>query len=335
MREILPSPLSGKGAGAAPLGSSPAFLESIARLPRIAGSGAAVLVEGETGTGKEMIARALHYLGPRVGFPFVPVNCGALPDALLEDELFGHERGAFTDAHLRRQGLVALADKGTLFLDEIDSLSRKAQVSLLRVLQEGRFRPVGSGPEQSADIRVVAATHAPLEQLVGTGAFRTDLYYRLCVFRIHLPPLRRRQEDVVLLAEHFLDKHAHENRPAALSPPAVAALLAYDWPGNVRELENTMIRASLLCRDGRIEPDDLGLPTAAPATDGAIGQFQEMKQATIRNFEQDYLRRLLAAHRGNVTQAARTSGQDRRELGKLLKKHRIDPCSYLSSGLGG
>jgi len=155
-------------------------------------------------------ARALHYLGPRAGFPFAAVNCGALPETLLEDELFGHERGAFTDARGRREGLIAQAEKGTLYLDEIDSLSRKAQVSLLRVLQEGRYRPVGSSEERCADVRVVAATNAPLDLMVQTGAFRADLYYRLCVFHVRLPPLRQRMEDVPPLAVHFLEKHASD-----------------------------------------------------------------------------------------------------------------------------
>lgn len=171
------------------VGRSPLFLQATARLPRMAAADAPVLIEGETGTGKELVARALHYLGPRAGFPFVAVNCGALPDTLLEDELFGHERGAFTDAHQRRPGLISQAEGGTLFLDEIDSLARKAQISLLRVLQEGRYRPVGSSTEQRADVRLLAASNTLLEPLVRAGSFRDDLFYRLSVFRVQLPPL--------------------------------------------------------------------------------------------------------------------------------------------------
>jgi DNA-binding NtrC family response regulator len=335
MDDIVDS-LCGKLARASFVGRSPLFVEAVRRLPCIAKDRAPVLVEGETGTGKELAARALHYLGPRAGFPFAAVNCGALPDTLLEDELFGHERGAFTDARGRREGLIAQAEKGTLFLDEIDSLSRKAQVSLLRVVQEGRYRPVGSSEERRADVRVVAATNAPLEELVKTGAFRADLYYRLCVFRVHLPPLRQRPEDVPLLAAHFLEKHASDEEPApVLSPEAVAALTAYDWPGNAREVENIMIRAGRLCRNGRIEPADLGLRTAQSSAAGTFSPFRVMKQAVVRDFERDYLRRLMAAHQGNVTRAARAAGNDRRELGKLLKKHHIDPRTFLAPASPG
>jgi DNA-binding NtrC family response regulator len=330
MNDIIDS-LRGKLAFAALVGRSPLFVEAVRQLPCIAKDRAAVLIEGETGTGKELAARALHYLGPRAGFPFTAVNCGALPDTLLEDELFGHERGAFTDARGRREGLIAQAEKGTLFLDEIDSLTRKAQVSLLRVLQEGRYRPVGSSEERCADVRVVAATNAALEKLVQTGAFRADLYYRLCVFHIHLPSLRQRPEDVPLLAVHFLEKHAADDEPAAvLSPDALAVLMAYDWPGNVREVENVMIRASRLCQNGRIETEDLGLRTTQPAAAGTASPFQTMKEAAVRDFERSYLRRLMAVHQGNVTRAARAAGKDRRELGKLLKKHHIDSRAFLA-----
>ena len=324
--------LYGKLALAAFVGRSPQFVEAVRRLPCIAKDRAAALVEGETGTGKELVARALHYLGPRASFPFAAINCGALPDTLLEDELFGHERGAFTDAHGKRDGLIAQAEKGTLFLDEIDSLSPKAQVSLLRVLQESRYRPVGSSAERFADVRVVAATNTPLDAQVKKGVFRADLYYRLCVFRIHLPPLRQRPEDIPLLAAHFLEKHASdENQAASLSPDALAALSVHDWPGNAREVENVMIRASRLCRDGRIEIDDLQLPAARRAAPTDHRSFQALKEENVRNFEHNYLRRLMATHEGNVTRAARTAGKDRRELGKLLKKHLIDPRTFHAS----
>jgi DNA-binding NtrC family response regulator len=330
MDDIIDS-LRGKLAIAAFVGRSPLFVEAVRRLPCIAKDRAAVLIEGETGTGKELAARALHYLGPHAGFPFAAVNCGALPETLLEDELFGHERGAFTDACGRREGLIAQAEKGTLFLDEIDSLSRKAQVSLLRVLQEGRYRPVGSSEERCADVRVVEATNTSLDLLVQTGAFRADLYYRLCVFRVHLPPLRQRPEDVAPLAAHFLEKHASDEEPApVLSPEALAALVAYDWPGNVREVENVMIRASRLCQNGRIETEDLGLRTAQLAAAGTPSSFQALKDAAVGDFERSYLRWLMAAHQGNVTRAARAAGKDRRELGKLLKKHHIDSRAFLA-----
>lgn len=311
------------------VGRSPVFQEAMARLPRIAAGEAPVLIEGETGTGKELVARAVHYQGPRADFPFVAVNCGALPDTLLEDELFGHERGAFTDAHQRRPGLISQAEGGTLFLDEIDSLSRKAQVSLLRVLQEGCYRPVGSSTEQHANVRLLAATNSPLQPLVTAGAFRADLFYRLCVFRIQLPPLRLRKEDIPLLAEHFLDQHAPSQGPKpVLSEAAHAALLACEWPGNVRELENALIRGSQLCSDGRIEPEDLDLPRLGTTDSAVPGTLKAQKSAAVASFEMDYLRRVLATNQGNVTQAARTAGKDRRAFGKLLKKYRIDPACY-------
>lgn len=317
------------------VGEAPVFLQAIAQLPAIAAGDAAVLIDGETGTGKELAARAIHYLSARAAFPFVPVNCGSLPESLLEAELFGHERGAFTDAHTRRAGLMAEADKGTIFLDEIDALSARAQVTLLRVLQDKRFRVIG-GSEKKADVRVIAATNANLESLVETGSFRTDLYYRLCVFSLHLPPLRERKEDLPTLARHFLGKHAPaDGKEHRLSPQALATLVTHDWPGNVRELENAIIRALYLSESGTIEPHDLGLkksetyakqnPVTPPANQTALRSFKVLKRELVENFERNYLMQLMAAHRGNITQAARTAGKERRDLGKMLKKYHLDP----------
>jgi DNA-binding NtrC family response regulator len=295
-----------------------------------------VLISGETGTGKELVARAIHYLSDRAELPFVAVNCGSFVDTLIDNELFGHERGAYTDAGDRRQGLIAQARRGSLFLDEVDTLTSRGQVALLRVLQEKTFRPLGSTQEEHADIRIIAATNAAVPQLVREGRFRADLYYRLGVFMIHLPPLRERRDDIVTLATHFLAKHARPGRqPAVLSVGARAALMAFDWPGNVRELENVMIRSSHVCRDDIVEPDDLGLVEDAcatlPPSVGEIGRFQDRKAETINAFERDYLTRLLRRHRGNVTSAARTAGKDRRDLGKLLKKHGLDPRGFSGS----
>jgi DNA-binding NtrC family response regulator len=323
------------------VGRSPAFARAVAALPAMARGDAAVLVSGETGTGKELAARALHYLGPRAGFPFVAVNCGALPEALVEDELFGHEKGAFTDARAGRPGLVAEAEKGTLFLDEIDALSRKAQVTLLRVLQDRRYRPVGAGRERQADVRIVAATNAPLDLLVREGAFRSDLYFRLCVFTLHLPPLRERREDIPALAAHFLEKHAPAAGPRRLAPGALAALLAHDWPGNVRELENCILRGSQLAAAQVLAAADLGLSPcrpgsetvlATPPQDAPLLPLRAMKERFVEAFEHGYLTRLMTEHRGNVTRAARAAGKERRELGKLLKRYRIDPAQYGAAG---
>jgi DNA-binding NtrC family response regulator len=318
------------------VGRAPGFLRAIAALPAVARSDGPVLITGETGTGKELIARALHYLGPRDRFPFVPVNCGALVDTLLEDELFGHEPGAFTDARRRRPGLIAQAHRGTLFLDEVDALSRRAQVALLRVLQDRRFRALGSGREERVDVRFIAATNVPLDELVRGGHFRADLYYRLSVFTLRLPPLRERREDVLRLAEHFLRVHAPADRaPLELSAEARAALLAHDWPGNVREIENSIVRAVYTAPRPAIGAGDLGLapPPAEREPAGrppgpAAGTFKAMKRLTVLAFERDYLIRLMTEHRGNVSRAARAAGKERRDLGKLLKKHQLDPRCF-------
>ena len=318
------------------IGSAPAFLKAIEQVSTVARSEATVLISGESGTGKELVARAIHYLSERAAFPFVPVNCGSLPDTLLEDELFGHERGAFTSAHRRREGLIAQADRGTLFLDEVDTLAAKAQVDLLRVLEDKRFRAIGSSSEQEVDVRIVAAANAPFDQLLQSGSFRADLYYRLCIFSINLPPLRDRKEDIPALAAHFLRKHAPaDKKPLKLSPSACAALLSWNWPGNVRELESAILRGVHLCHTDSVEVEDLGLQpntgkasAAAPPASSKLHSFRAMKREIIEVFEKEYLARLMSEHQGNVSQAARVAGKERRDLGKLLKKHGLDPKSF-------
>jgi DNA-binding NtrC family response regulator len=317
------------------VGEAPAFVRAIAQIPRAARSDASVLISGETGTGKELVARAIHYHDTRAAFPFVPVNCGALPDTLLEDELFGHERGAFTDAQSRRPGLIAQAEGGSLLLDEVDALSPRAQVALLRVLQDRTYRALGSSRELEARVRFIAATNACLSSLVKAGGFRADLYYRLCVYTIHLPPLRERTDDILTLAEHFLRRYARPDRPPPeLSPGARAALLSFDWPGNVRELESTMIRCAEASELTLIGASDLGLPLLG---DGhapeprLLGSFRTLKRQTVEAFERHYLIRLLTDHRGNVSHAARAAGKDRRDLGRLLKKYRLDPTHFATT----
>jgi DNA-binding NtrC family response regulator len=324
------------------VGRSPAFLTAVAHLIPVARSGAPVLISGETGTGKELVARAVHHLSARADRPFVAFNCGALPDTLLEDELFGHERGAYTGAHSSRRGLVSAASGGTLFLDEVDGLSPRAQTALLRLLQEKMFRALGSAEEHRADIRIIAATNADLDRSMTSGTFRSDLYYRLCVFRFHLPALRERPEDILLLSEHFLRKHAPSSGVMPrLAESACQALTAFDWPGNIRELENSIMRAIHLSPDGVIEDADLGIPFPAPRSEGTVAQklvspipdpipeneplpnMRDAKRQVIEEFERRYLLRLMIAHAGNVSRAALTAGKERRELGKLLKKYSI------------
>ena len=313
------------------VGEALAFRQAVSLIPVVAITNRPVIISGETGTGKELIARAIHAQSDRAGSRFVAVNCGSLVDTLVDDALFGHEPGAFTDARLRHRGLLHEAQGGTLFLDEIEALSTKGQVTLLRVLEDGTFRALGSSRIERADIRVLVATNASLESMVQAGSFRADLYYRLCVFRIDLPPLRERRLDIFLLAEHFLKKHA-----AAGSPPMVLdhaarhAIEVHSWPGNVRELENAIVRATHLRRAGAITIDDLGLP-AVSSPPSAPRTYQALKQSVVAAFEADYLRKLIADHHGNITRAARAAGKERRELARLLKKHRIDPQEFRRS----
>ena len=265
----------------------------------------------------------------------MPVNCGSLCEPLVEDTLFGHEPGAFTDARGRTTGLVAAADRGTLFLDEIGTLRAGAQAALLRFLQDGSYRVLGATREQHADARIVAATNAPLEQMVQSGTFRSDLYYRLRVFSIDVPALRERKGDVLQIAAHFLRQHSSPGQALELSTAAQAALAAYEWPGNVRELEHAIVRAVAICQTNVITPDDLGIPHPGRHSDGEgapatrpRGPYQILKREAIAAFERGYLSDLLADHRGNVTHAARAAGKDRRELSRLLKKHTLEPRSF-------
>lgn len=313
------------------IGASDAFVAFLARLRRVAGSDAPVLIEGETGSGKELGARAIHYWGGCAAGPFVAVNCGALPDHLLEAELFGHERGAFTDAKLARRGLVAEANGGTLFLDEVDALSTKAQIALLRFLQDQRYRPLGSTRELRTHVRVIAATNLPLAEATQRGLFRSDLMYRLKILHLELPPLRERDGDAELLAGHFVrGLCTHYGLPAKTFDPATLAWMrSYRWPGNVRELENWVHR-HLLMADGStihapLDSADGKAPAGAPdETQAGLATFQCAKAEAVRLFERDYVLVALRQSGGNVTQAARLAGKERRAFGKLLKKHGID-----------
>ncbi len=306
------------------LGKSPVFRAALRVIGRIAAVDATVLIQGETGTGKELAARALHYLSRRRDFPFVPVNCGALPDNLLESEFFGHERGAFTDARQARRGLVAQAEGGTLLLDEIEAMTPRAQGVLLRFLQDHKYRPVGARTMSDGDLRIIASTNVDLEELVRQNQFRRDLLFRFSILSVTMPPLRERERDVVLLAEHFLSRFAiqYGRAPKRLQADTVARLIAHDWPGNVRELENLMLREFLLTDGDTIVIGSSD--TAASRVGDASGSEQTFKAAKARavaQFERDYLGQLLAKTCGNISQAARISHKDRSALNKLVKKH--------------
>ena len=313
------------------IGESPAFLAEVQKFPIVARCDASVLISGETGTGKEVCARAIHYLSPRSAKPFVPVNCGAIPLELVENELFGHERGAYTGASSAQPGLIQEAAGGTLFLDEIDSLPLPAQVKLLRFLQEKEYRPLGSTRIYKADVRVIAASNGDFEAAVKEGKLRRDLYYRLNVMPLVLPPLRERPEDIPLLARHFLNKYAAEfnKEVRSLSPGALRRLQLYDWPGNVRELEHTVERAVMLCERDSIQAAVIMLPTSdEPAPPES---FREAKARLVARFEKEYIQKLLLSHQGNITKAAETARKDRRAFWQLIRKHRIDVKSFRSA----
>jgi DNA-binding NtrC family response regulator len=315
------------------LGESAVFREALRIIRRIAGVDATVLIQGETGTGKELAARALHYLSPRHACPFVPVNCGALPDNLLESELFGHERGAFTDAKQARRGLVAEARGGALFLDEVEAMTPRAQGVLLRFLQDHKYRPVGARMQAEGDLRIIASTNVDLEELVRRNHFRRDLLFRFSTLTITMPSLRQRGHDVVLLAEHFLDRYAvgYERARKRLHPDTVDWLLAHDWPGNVRELENLMLREFLL-GDGdtiRIKADERG--SRGASDEATVEPFKAAKAHAVARFERSYLGKLLEKTRGNVSLAARISRKDRSALNRLAKKHGLSAVQFRPS----
>jgi two-component system, NtrC family, response regulator GlrR len=302
------------------IGESPVFLAEVKKIPIVARCDASVLISGETGTGKELVARAIHYLSPRTAEPFVPVNCGAIPLDLTENELFGHVKGAFTAASTSQPGLIQEANGGTFFLDEIDCLPLLAQVKLLRFLQTKEYRPLGSKKMQRADVRLIAAANVDFDEAVRTGKLRQDFYYRLNVISLHLPPLRERREDIPVLACHFLAKYTAEfNQPALnFSADALELLQRYDWPGNVRELEHLIARTVVLAEREIIKSDELSLPRRPMAAWPA--SFREAKA----RFERAYVEDLLLAHHGNITKAAQAAHKNRRAFWELIRRHHID-----------
>ncbi len=297
------------------IGQSTRMREVFETMSRVLDTDATVLIEGESGTGKELVARAVHYNGQRKDGPFVAIFCGSLSDELLESELFGHKKGAFTGAMIDKAGLFEAAHEGTVFLDEVGDLSPRLQTALLRVLQTGEIKRVGENQVRMVDVRILSATNRPLEELVREKTFREDLYYRLNTISITLPPLRHRRSDVPLLAHHFLDKYAVRSRShiKGFTPEAIEALRGYAWPGNVRELENTVERAVVLTRADFIEPADLRLPdrqTADPFEPGV----------TLKEAERRLVTRTLDDCKGNVSETARVLGVSRRWLHYKLKE---------------
>jgi len=323
------------------LGQSAAFQSVRDQLRRFAACDVPVLIEGETGTGKELVAREIHHASSRCDRPFIPVNCGALPDTLIENELFGHERGAYTDAKSAHPGLIDHAWGGTLFLDEVDALSVKGQVTLLRFLESSEFRPIGGSNARNANARVIAATNSSLHDRVADGQFRRDLEYRLNALYIKLPPLRARDGDVPLLAKHFLGMAAQrlDGSTKSWTGGALQLLSSYGWPGNVRELEYVALRAYMRT-DGHAVDVSAIAELVEPARGGKGEPFGDhdapamdvrylvAKNQAMHAFERRYLTTLMARANGNVSSAARLSGTERRQLGKLLKKHGIDSKQF-------
>jgi DNA-binding NtrC family response regulator len=300
------------------IGRSPAMRDIVALIRKVANSRSSVLITGESGTGKEVVARTLHFSGARREGPFVPVNCTAIPEGLLESELFGHVRGAFTGAHTAKTGLFVKANHGTLFLDEIGDMPGALQSKLLRVLQDREIRPVGGTESIKVDVRIVSATHQDLREKIAAGAFRQDLYYRLNVIPIHIPPLRERPEDVARLARVFLERHAN-GVTAEISDAALRKLMQCRWEGNARELENVIERSLALCEKPVLGPESLMLPegeapvAASGAGDDPLG-FAIEKGLTLRDLENLYTARVLAHTGGNKLQAAKLLGINRRTL---------------------
>ncbi|MGQ0650721.1 MAG: sigma 54-interacting transcriptional regulator [Betaproteobacteria bacterium] len=322
----LSSPPSGEVEGwrAEIITRSPAMEDLLSQARRVAASGASVCVFGASGTGKELLARAIHRASPRAERPFVAVNCGAIPEGLLESELFGHKKGSFTGAVAERRGLFQAADGGTLFLDEVGDMPPALQVKLLRALEERKVRPIGAQAPVDVDVRVVAATHRKLEEKIAAGEFREDLYYRLNVVRLTLPALAERREDIPLLANHCLARlrARYGKERLGFAPEAMEVLVSAAWPGNVRQLFNVVEQAVALAQT-EIIPHSL-LRQALDIADAALAPFEEARRA----FEREYLVKILKMAEGNVTRAARLAGRNRTEFYRLLERHSLEPGMF-------
>jgi two-component system, NtrC family, response regulator GlrR len=306
--------------------ASPLMNSLLSEARLLADSEARVLIQGESGTGKEVLARAIHKASPRADKSFVAINCAAIPDQLLESELFGHAKGAFTGAVSSQEGLFMSANGGTLFLDEIGDMPLSLQAKLLRVLQDQEIRPIGSSRSLPVDVRVISATHRNLDEAVENSQFREDLYYRLNVVTLSLPALRQRREDIPLLARHFLEQQSAKQRAKAFTPEAMEILITNDWPGNIRQLQNVVDQCSVLCSTSLIS----AALVARALHDKEPGQNLSYANAK-QQFERDYLIRLLKITDGQVTKAARLAGRNRTEFYRLLGKHQISPAMFKSN----
>jgi len=306
------------------IGNSSGMQEVYDLIAQVSGSDATVLIRGESGTGKELVAHAIHYNSRRAAKPFIKVNCAALPEAVIESELFGHEKGAFTGAVAARKGRFELADGGTLFLDEVGDLSAGLQIKLLRVLQEREFERVGSTQTLKVNVRLLAATNVELEKLIESGRFRQDLYYRLNVFPIHIPPLRERKTDILQLADYFVEKYSRANRKDVrrISTPAIDMMMSYHWPGNVRELENCIERAVLFSDDDVIHGHHL--PPTLQTAEASGTTFRGLLPGALAGVERELLLDALKSYRGNMAKAAAALGSSERIMGLRVRKYGID-----------
>lgn len=306
------------------IGKSKQMLEILELVSRVSKTDCNVIIYGESGTGKELIARAIHQNSNRANEPFIATNCGAIPEGLLENELFGHIRGAYTDAHESKEGLFAQADKGSIFLDEISNTSMIFQIKLLRVLQEREIKPVGSTKNRKINVRIIAASNTDLQKAISEGTFRDDLFYRIHVMPVYLPPLRQRKDDIPLLATYFITEFckALKKDPLGFSPAALQRMLLYDWPGNIRELRNKIEHAAIVANKNNIEPEDI-----FPERNTTTNVFHSYKDAKER-FEREYIENLLKANNGNVTNASKMASRYRADIYKLIKKYNINPEEY-------
>lgn len=315
-------------------GNSPVILEVKAKILRIAPYDVTVLLQGETGTGKELCAKMIHYLSNRSQKAFVPVNCGALPSELIENELFGHKKGAYTNASTSEEGLICAADGGTLFLDEIEAIPEATQVKLLRFLEDKKYKPLGDSSYRTANVRILSAAKENLQELINQNNFREDLYYRLNVVQISLPPLRVRNEDIPVLTDHFIKRYSviYQKEIKGITPQALMKLMHHEWQGNVRELENVIQESVVMNLTGWIEAEDLDMKKLEKQDEDTYpsDSFKRSKEQVVHNFENTYLKSVMLVCRGNISQAARLAQKDRRAFCRLLKKHDINPADFRS-----